>query len=166
MTSVSVNTYTHSVVYVADNIMKSLKDILRLTGLNPDKLTDDWALYLSGISSRMQSQYLEKVQLEIFDRVNDALVVLWELDIVYGWSGSDGSFWTDTDQLRYHIRKAGLVPSQCDYRILLQLKPGAPSLEGWGPGAARSTDGMIKQSLGSTINHGGLGASAGYWRRP
>jgi hypothetical protein len=36
-TTVSVNTYTHSVTYVADNILKSIKDIIRLSGLNPAK---------------------------------------------------------------------------------------------------------------------------------
>ena len=35
MTSVAVNTYTHSVTYVADNILKSMKDIVRLSGLDP-----------------------------------------------------------------------------------------------------------------------------------
>ena len=35
MTNVAVNTYTHSVTYVADNILKSLKDIIRLSGLDP-----------------------------------------------------------------------------------------------------------------------------------
>jgi hypothetical protein len=38
MTSVAVNTYTHSVVYVADNILKSMKDIIRLSGLDPTNL--------------------------------------------------------------------------------------------------------------------------------
>jgi hypothetical protein len=42
MTSVAVNTYTHSVTYVADNILKSLKDIVRLSGLDPSKLVDGW----------------------------------------------------------------------------------------------------------------------------
>jgi hypothetical protein len=32
MTSVIVNTYTHSVTYVADNILKSIKEIVRLSG--------------------------------------------------------------------------------------------------------------------------------------
>jgi len=35
MTSVAVNTYTHSVTYLADNVLRSLKDIIRESGLNP-----------------------------------------------------------------------------------------------------------------------------------
>ena len=42
MTSVAVYSYTHSVTYVADNILKSFKDIIRLSGLDPTKLVEDW----------------------------------------------------------------------------------------------------------------------------
>jgi len=40
MTTVTVNTYTYSVTYVADNILKSIKDIIRLSGLDPSNLVD------------------------------------------------------------------------------------------------------------------------------
>lgn len=167
MTTVCVYTYIHSVTYVSDNILKSLKNILRLSGLDPDKLTDDWETYMRGLSTWLQSQHMEKVILEIFNPATDALVIRWDIDIVYAWSGSaDGTFWTDTNQLRYHISKAGLVPSQADYRVLLQNKDGAAQVAGWGPTSGRSTQGMVKQSLGSTIHHNGLGGNAGYWRHP
>ena len=42
MTSVTVNTYTHSVTYLADNILKSFKDVIRLSGLDPGRLVADW----------------------------------------------------------------------------------------------------------------------------
>ena len=35
MSAVAVYSYTQSVTYVADNILKSLKDIIRLSGLDP-----------------------------------------------------------------------------------------------------------------------------------
>ena len=50
--------------------------------------------------------------LEIFNPTTDALIVRWDIDIVYSWSSGDGSFWTDTEQLKYHIRKAGLAPER------------------------------------------------------
>jgi hypothetical protein len=37
-TFVAVNTYTHSVTYVTDNILRSLQDIVRLSGLKHGKL--------------------------------------------------------------------------------------------------------------------------------
>ena len=167
MTTVVVYTYTHSVTYVAQNILKSLKDILVLSGLGPDKLVGQWDVLQRGLATWLQTQDLEKVMLEIFDPKTDKLVLKWDLDIVYGCAASaDGTFWTDTDQLRYHIHKAGLLPSQVEYRVLVHTKDGAQKVDGWSSTTARSTQGMVKQSLGSTVHHNGLGASAGYWRHP
>ena len=97
-------------------------------------------------------------------RSTDALVGRWDIDVVYGAAG-DGSFWTDTEQIKYHIRKAGLWPSQASYRLLMHNKPGRPDVTGWGPAEYRSTEGFMRQSLGSTIEHNGLGGSAAYWRK-
>jgi hypothetical protein len=165
MTSVSVYSYTHSVYYVADNILKSFKDVIRLSGLSPEKLVSSWQSNLRAIKTWLESKHLERVVLEVYDPNTDKLVVRWDLDIQYSWTSGDGTFWTDTDQLRYHILKAGVVPQLASYRILLHTKPNEPPVEGWGPTSYRSTDGMVKQSLGSTIQHSGLGADGGYWRR-
>lgn len=164
MTSVGVYSYTHSVTYVADNILKSLKDIIRLSGLDPTNLVEDWGVLMRGMTTWLASGHLECVVLEIFNPVTDALVGRWDIDIVYGAAG-DGSFWTDTEQIKYHIRKAGLWPSQVSYCLILHNKPGRPAVDGWGPAEYRSTEGFVRQSLGSTIEHNGLGGSAAYWRK-
>lgn len=169
MTSVSVNTYTHSVTYVAENILKSLKDILVLSGLDPVNLTGSASREsnLRAIRTWINSGHLKGVTLEIFDPSTNALVYSWELDVVYGWSGGgDGNFYVDTDLFRYHIKKTGRLPSQMKYSLIMRLKPGAPDVEGFGDVEFRSTTGMVKQSLGSAIDHNGLGATAAYWRRP
>jgi len=165
MSAVSVYTYSHSVTYVADNILKSFRDIIRLSGLNPKALIDTWQSKLLALSTWIASQDLEKVILEIYHPVTGNLVVRWDLDIVYNWSTDEGTFYTDTDQLRYAIQKAGLVPAEAKYDVLLNTKPGRPDVQGWGPAAFRSTAGMVKQSLGSTVEHNGLGAQAAYWRK-
>ena len=165
MTTVAVNSYTHSVTYVADNILKSLKDIIRLSGLDPSKFASDWEVNLRGIKTWLNSEHLSKVALEIYHPRTDALIVRWDIDINYSWSGGDGSFWTDTDQLRYAIRKAGLATSEAKYDLTVYCKPGRPDVLGWGPCSGRSTAGMVRQSLGTTIDHSGLGASTAYWRQ-
>ncbi len=137
MTAVAVNTYTHSVTYLADNILKSFKDIIRMSGLDPSKLTDDWATNMLAIKTWLGTGDLEKVILEIFKPKTGTLVVRWDIDIIYGWSG-DGGFWTDTEQLKYHILKAGIAPSDASYDILLKTKPGRPNVAGWGTGSFRS----------------------------
>ncbi|MBK8769687.1 MAG: HORMA domain containing protein [Rhizobiales bacterium] len=164
MTNVAVNTYTHSVTYLADNILKSFKDIIRLSGLDPAKFANDWESNMRAIKTWLGTGDLEHVFLEVFDPRTNVLIVRWDIDIVYGWSG-DGSFWTDTEQLKYAIRKAGVAPADATYDILLKNKPGRPDVPGWGPVAGRSTDGFVRHSLGSTIEHYGLGGSAAYWRK-
>jgi hypothetical protein len=165
MTVVLVNTYTHSVVYLADNIMKSMKDIIRLSGLDPANLVDDWASTMTALRTWLESRHLDMVVLEIFDPVTDQLVGRWDIDVVYSTGAGDGGFWTDTEQIKYHVRKAGLMPSQARYRLLLKNKPGRPDVDGWGPASYRSTDGFSRHSLGSTIEHNGLGGNAAYWRK-
>lgn len=164
MSTVSVYSYTHSLTYVADNILKSLKDIIRLSGLDPAKLTDDWEILLRGVRTWLESGDLTRVVLEVFHPTTDKLLTRWDIDIAYSWSGGDGSFWTDTDQLRYAIQKNGVAPSAASYGVLLQTKPGRPDVAGWTTASFRPTDGLVRQSLGSTIEHSGLGASAAYWR--
>lgn len=165
MTSVCAYSYTHSVTYVADNILKSLKDIIRLSGLDPAKFADDWEVNQRGIRSWLDSGHLELVTLEIYHPSTDALITRWDITVVYQWSSGNGSFWTDTEQLRYAILKAGVVPSQAKYRLIVQNKPGRPDVDGWSSASFRSTDGMVRQSLGATVQHQGLGANAAYWRK-
>lgn len=164
MTIVSVNTYTHSVTYVTDNILKSLKDIIRLSGLDPTEFVENWGTYTSGIKSWLESEHLKKVILEIYNPITDKLIIRWDIDIVYSWSSDSGSFWTDTDQLRYAILKTGILPSQIKYRLVLENKPGRPDAIGWSSTNTRSTDGMVRQALGITVDHNGLGAQGAYWR--
>jgi hypothetical protein len=164
MTSVAVYSYTYSVTYVADNILKSLKDIIRLSGLDPTNLVESWDSKMLALKTWLQSGHLERVVLEVFNPTTDGLVGRWDIDVVYGAAG-DGTFWTDTEQIKYHIRKAGLMPSQARYRLLMQNKDGHPDVKGWGPAQYRSTEGFLRQSLGSTIEHNGLGGSAAYWRK-
>src|SRR4051812_27129011 len=112
MSSVAVYSYTHSVTYVADNILKSLKDIIRLSGLDPSELVGDWQTNMLAVQTWLNSGDLRKVILEIYHPRTDALLFRWDVEIAYGWSSGDGSFWTDTEQLKYGIRKAGLAPSE------------------------------------------------------
>lgn len=164
MTSVGVHTYTHSVTYVADNILKNLKDIIRLSGLDPSKLVSDWSVLMSGLTTWLTSQHLKSVTLEVYNPATDGLVGRWDIDIAYGTTG-DGSFWTDTDQIKYAILKAGLWPSQANYRIVVDTAEGRPYVAGWSDTSLRSTAGFVRHSLGSTIEHNGLGGSAAYWRK-
>lgn len=88
MTTVTVNTYTHSVTYVADNILKSIKDIIRLSGLDPSNLVDSWQSKMLALRTWLTSGHLERVVLEVYHPISGALLARWDLDVVYGWSAS------------------------------------------------------------------------------
>lgn len=163
MTSVAVNTYTHSVTYLADNVLRSLKDIIRESGLNPANFISDWETNKRAMMTWLETQDLERVVLEIYDPYTDKLITRWDIDIHYDWSG-DGQFWTDTAQLKYQLKKAGVVAATAKHELLMKTRPGRPAVRGWGTGSYRSTTGMVRQSLGSTVEHSGLAANAAYWR--
>lgn len=156
---------THSVTYVSDNILKSLKDIIRESDMSPAKLVNDTEVIMRGLITWLGSEHLERITLEIYDPRTDKLITRWDIDVRYDWSSGDASFWTDTEQLKWAIRKAGVAPSDAKYDLILHTKSGRPDVTGWHPCSYRSTDGMVRQSLGSTIEHNGLGASASYWRK-
>jgi hypothetical protein len=165
MTTVTVNTYTHSVTYVTDNILKTLKDIIALSGLNPGKFVGNWNSNHRAIKAWIESGHLTSVVLEIKHPQTGALIIRWDLTIAYGWGSGDGSFWTDTDAIKFAIKKAGVMPSEADYRIVLTTKPGEPAVDGWSDCSFSSLDGFVRQTVGSAISHNGLGASASYWRK-
>ena len=136
MTSVAVNTYTHSVTYVADNILKSMKDIIRLSGLDPDELRRRLGhanARRSGLGCipATSRQWCSRSSIPR----PDALIVRWDIDIVYSWSSAVTAASGPTpSSSNTRIRKAGLAPSEASYRLLLQTKPGRPDVDGLGHG--------------------------------
>ena len=164
-TFVAVNTYTHSVTYVTDNILRSLQDIVRLSGLDPSKISEEWSVLERGIRTWINSKHLEAIVLEVYDPKTDALIGRWDIEIAYEWSSESGRFWVDTDQIKAAIKKAGCWASESKYRIVCTTKQGRATVEGWSSTDLRSTSGMIRQSLGTTIEHSGLGAGASYYRK-
>lgn len=163
-TVVSVNTYTHSVTYVTDKLLTSIKEIVRLSGLNPGQMTEDWQILELGIKTWLNTKDLEEVYLEVFNPESDELIGRWDFEIFYGFDG-DGSFWQDPEAIQYHIKKQGYFPEDCDYRIITHTKNGRPDVSGWSKASLRSTDGFIKQSVGTTIDGSGLSTGTGYWRK-
>jgi hypothetical protein len=163
-TIVSVYTYTHSVTYVTDKLLTSIKNIVRLSGLNPAKLVNDWEVLERGIKRWLDTKDLEQIHLEVYNPKTDKLVGRWDFEIYYNFQG-DGSFSQDPDAIKYHILKQGLWPSECEYRVVTTTKTGRPDVAGWSSTALRSTNGFVRQSIGTTINGSGLSTGTGYWRK-
>jgi hypothetical protein len=163
-THVIVNTYSYSVTYVTDKLLTSVKDIVRLSGLNPSRIAADWIILERGLRKWLDTRDLEELLLEVFDPRTSNLVGRWDFDIRYEFSG-DGSFWIDPGAIRYHIIKQGCWPAHCEFRIMATTKIGRPDVEGWSRTTLRSTAGFVKQSIGTTIDVSGLSTGVAYWRR-
>lgn len=164
MTAVAVYSRVHSVSYITDNILKSFKDVLVHSGLDPQKLVGDNKVLHAGIKKWIETEYLEFVTLEIYHPKTDALIRRWDIAVSYAWSSDSGNFWVDTDAIRYAIQKLGLHPAEALYRVVVKNKHGRPDVEGWSATDFRSTDGMVRQSIGTGVEHSGLSASTSYWR--
>jgi ssDNA-binding replication factor A large subunit len=163
-TAVAVYTYAHSVTYVTDKLLNSVKKIVQMSGLDPDKLTEEWSVLERGISTWLGDQHLETLHLEVFHEVTGELVRRWDFDVAYDQVG-DGSFWQDPDDIRYHIEKAGINPANCDYRIVTSTNETRRDVAGWSKTSLRSTEGFVRQGIGTTIGAGGLSTGTSYWRK-
>lgn len=162
--SVSVRTYTHAVTHVADNVLKSLKNILLLSGLAPDKLAGDRQILHRGISKWIESGHLRTIVLEIYNPSTNALVGRWDIHISYEWTDGDGQFWADTEMIRFAVKKAGLLPSTAKYVVIVELKDNAPQVPGWSTTTFRSTAGLVEQRVGTSVEASGLSAGLSYYR--
>lgn len=162
-TAVGVYTHVHSYNFVTNQLLNSVKEIVRMSGLDPAKMSGQWASLELGIHTWLADGDLESAYLEIYNSRTDKLVRRWDFDISYSKSG-DGSFWQDPNDIRYHIEKAGLNPANCDYEILTTTAPGRRNVAGWSRCSLRSTDGFVKQSIGTTIGAGGISSGTSYWR--
>lgn len=164
MSVVSVNTFTHTAGYLTANLIRSVTDIIKAVGLDPGDLPSQ--TLDRGLKVWIEDEDLTKLVLEIYNRSTDKLVERFDFDLDYTYStGSDGTFWLDTDQVKFAIRKAGLLPTSCSYRVVATTKPGRRNVDGWSDTTLRSTDGMIRHAVGTAIGAGSSAAGlAYYWR--
>jgi hypothetical protein len=165
MSAVHVNPYssTHTVAHVMTKMLNFLKEIIRESGLDPSHLMDEWESLELAINTWLNSRHLNTVILEIYDPKTDLLVKpRWDLDIIYDYGGD--ALWADGNAIRYHIKKAGLVPSSCKYRFVCDNKDGRPDVSGWSKTKLRSIEGLKKYSIGTAIGGTNIGTGAGYWR--
>ena len=127
-------TYTHTVTHVTTKMLLTLKEIIREIGLDPGHFSDSWESYERAISAWLTSRHLTCVTLEIYHPSTNGLVARWDIDVLYATVG-DGVLWVDTSAIRYHIAKAGLVPTWCittsffvPFRAALKSKAGGHAI--------------------------------------
>lgn len=165
-TTVRVNTAVYAATHVATNLLRSIRQLVRETGLDTTKLTVQWATIERGLATWLRSGHLRMVVLEVLDEESDQLVGRFDFAIDYGYYASgDGDLWLDSQAVSHAVRKAGYQTTDCDYRIVVDTAPGAAEVIGWSPTTLRSTSGFSRHSIGTTVGGGSLGASLSYYRK-
>lgn len=162
-TSTTPATFTNVTTYFADKMLMLLGNIIRDSGLSMTHFTGKRAVLELGIKSWLESGHLKKVTLEIYKPGSTTLIQRWDLD----WdkcTAAEAGFWVDVADIKYHLAKAGVVPSTCSYQFIVDTKPGHPAVPGWGTGNYAATTGLKQFSVGVTISGEGHGSRTSYWR--
>lgn len=167
--SVRVNTHAYATTHVATNMLRSMRQIIRESGLKQDAILGQWDVLESGIATWLGSQHLASLVLEVYDPGKPAgadLVGRFDFTIDYTYYGDgDGDLWLDPDTVSYTVRKNGSYPSNCAYRLVADTSPGRPDVTGWSNTTLRSTAGFTRHTVGTTIGGGGIGAGLSYYNR-
>lgn len=164
-TTTHTATYTRATTHVATNLVLGLKQIITECGLDPSKLIGAWETLEEGLSTWLETKHLRRVTLEIFDAYTDSLVKRFDFEVTYNHDPfGNGELWLDPKVTDYAIRKAGKVPHECVYDILVTTSPGRPDVHGWTSTRLRDSSHLYRRSVGSAIGGCGIGAIANYWR--
>lgn len=168
-TRVHVNTTVYATTHVATNMLRSLRQIIRGSGLSIDRILDQWDVLERGVAAWLASGHLTALTLEVFDPRKPAgadLVGRFDFTIDYDYYGDgDGELWLDSDTVAFAIRKNGSYAPSCDYRFVATTTPGRPHVAGWSDTTLRSTTGFTRHAVGTAIGGGSLGAGLTYYAR-
>lgn len=162
-TFVSTPTYTHTVTHMTDKLLTSISNIIRDSGLDMARFCCIRDVLEAGIKAWLESGHLEYVVLEIYEPGTEKLIKLWKFEVFTDGTGEQG-FWFDGLDIRYHLKKAGAVPSSCDYGVKVQNTRGEPAVPGWSSCSFRDASALRQYSLGTTISVGSTGARTSYFR--
>ena len=163
--SVHTNTYTHATTHVANGVARSIKQIVVRCGLDPAKLIGVWTTIEDGLSTWLKAMHLKYVVLEVVNPLTDQLVKRFDFEIRYRHDPlGTGDLWLDPRVVEYAVRKAGVVPHQCTYRIVAITKPGCAAVDGWTSTQLRMANHLCQKSVGSAVGGGGIAAFANYWK--
>lgn len=163
-TRLRVATYTESVTHLAHGVLDIFQAIVVKLGLSTSYLDGNWAALMRGIKTWLNGQHLKTVHLEVIDR-NGQPWSRCDLELTYYDAGVSDVFYVDLEVGRFSAMKFGPPPPGTYYRVVVDLKPGAPLVEGWGSTSLLSTEGMRRIRAGGAIGSPHIQANLDFWRR-
>lgn len=166
MTSVFTYAYTraHTSVYVSDKIRNLLKLLVRRHGLNPQKVVDAWSDWVDRAARTwLESGHLCGIIIEFYWPGSNNAIARWDFPIRYDGRDID-EMWVDRSFFEDSLAKAKAPPADCSYRIVLNVCPQHPYVEGVDSTVLKSVNGLVAREVGTVIATPDIMASARYYR--
>ncbi len=155
---------THSITFLSDNLLNTLREVIRENGLSPEKLMQDRDVITNGMRTWLNSGHLTQVVVEFYRPGATTADARWEFPVGYSGSGVEDDMWLDKSYLKQLIAKAKRPSSECSYRIVLFTSSGAQRVAGFSDCTLLPTGSMVARSAGTVIATGHVTAGVTYWR--
>jgi hypothetical protein len=164
-TGVAIRVYARSIVYVANELIRTLQEIVIQRGLPLDYMHQNFEAIVNGFRTWILNRQLRSAVLEIWDSTTDRLVERYDLILAYQPSGTSGveTFETHMDKLKAFLAARVKPQPGCHYRVVANLEPGAPDAAGWTPTALRNPDHLTRQDGDALIETAKVGVQLAFY---
>ena len=142
---------THSINFMADNLLNLLRDLIRENGLSPEKLMGSRDNLTRAITTWLESGHLTTVVIEFYRPGATLADARWDLPVAYTGSGTEDDMWRDKNYLRQLIAKAKRPSADCSYRVVLFHSHGAPEVDGFSSCTMLGTGTLVARQAGTAI---------------
>ena len=147
-TATSAYTSTHTATYLADIILGTLTEAIGQLGLNPSKITRDWATIEAGIAQWIKEQSLRSVSVEFTLPSGGTMVI--DFIVEYSASASQAAaFSASKARISRFLTKYSALPSGTTYRLVADYSGYHTPMPGWGSTHAVKRTGLQANSAGT-----------------
>lgn len=163
-----VRIWTRATIYVANEIMRVFLIILDQRGLSNSKLISQKEAINNGLYTWIATRYLNTVICEVYLPSDpNKPIERWGLSFIYEEPKPDekidnpenaahNQFKTYIEQIYELTMKLDTLPEGTEYRIVVNLDPDAPAVEGWQPTTIRDISHLKEHHIGDEMVETGL----------
>ena len=171
---IGVRVWTTATIYVANEVMRIFFIILDQRGLNNSKLLQQKEVINNGLYTWITTRHLKAAFLEIYHPEDqNKAVERWDFGFRYEEPKADIDPENSTErQFKTYIEKIyeiqqrlDALPEGTEYRVVVNLEPGAPAVEGWQPTTLKDISQLERYHIGEMIDTGLINVGMEYWGR-
>ena len=172
-TEVGVKVWMQSMIFVSNQLMRILLDILDARRLDNKWLIDQRKVISDGLWTWLTARQLLALYLEIYQPGSNQAEERWDMNFKYEEPSSAAlndpdvkgvyeSYW---EQIKGLLGRLGKLPDGVQYRVVANLEDGAYTVPGWSPTTFKSVDHLKKQRLGDAVTSPAIKMMMEYYGR-